>query len=229
MNVLILKNVSGEGPGTIEDHLCKERISYSVIDLKAGESAPELNAFTHLVILGGPMAVYEMHLFPYLVSEVELIHAAIDADKHVLGVCLGAQMIAHALDARVYPGSRTEIGWHEVTLSDEGMCDPLMSVLVFPGRKAAQVFQWHGDTFDLPARSVRLASSGLYANQAFRYGNRVYGLQFHIEVTPAIVRDWLADEQGIDYASILADSERLFVFYRQRAEKFYELFFEKSL
>jgi GMP synthase (glutamine-hydrolysing) len=229
MNVLILKNVSGEGPGTIEDHLCKERIPYSVIDLKAGESAPKLNAFTHLVILGGPMAVYEMHLFPYLVSEADLIHAAIDTDKHILGVCLGAQMLAHGLGARVYPGSSTEIGWHEVTLSGEGMGDPLMSVLALPGQKVAHVFQWHGDTFDLPEGSVRLASSGLYANQAFRYGDRVYGLQFHIEVTPAIVRDWLADEQGIDYASIMADSERLFVSYRQRAEKFYEHFFEKSL
>lgn len=229
MNVLILKNVSGEGPGTIEDHLYKERIPYSVIDLKAGESTPELNTFTHLVILGGPMAVYEMHRFPYLVSEVDLIHAAIDADKHILGVCLGAQMLAHGLGARVYRGSRTEIGWQEVTLSSEGMDDPLMSLLTLPGRKVAHVFQWHGDTFDLPERSVRLASSDLYVNQAFRYGDRVYGLQFHIEVTPAIVHDWLVDEQGIDYATIQADSERLFVSYRQRAEKFYEHFFEKSL
>ena len=77
----------------------------------------------------------------------------------------------------------------------------------------------------MPEGSVRLASSGLYANQAFRYGDRVYGLQFHIEVTPAIVRDWLVDEQGIDYASILADSERLFVSRKQRAVKFYEHFF----
>jgi GMP synthase (glutamine-hydrolysing) len=190
---------------------------------------PELNAFTHLIILGGPMAVYEMHLFPYLVSEADLIHAAIDAHKHILGVCLGAQMLAHALGARVYPGSRTEIGWHEVTLSDEGMGDPLMSVLALPSRKVAHVFQWHGDTFDLPERSVRLASSVLYANQAFRYGDRVYGLQFHIEVTPAIVHDWLVDEQCLDYATIQADSERLFVSYRQRAEKFYEHFFGKSL
>ena len=227
MNVLIVKNVSGEGPGTIEDHLCKERIPYSVIDLKTGDPAPQLDAFTHLVILGGPMAVYEMHLFPHLVIEAELIRAAIDANKHIMGVCLGAQMLAHALGVRVYPGSGKEIGWYEVTLSGDGMGDPLMSMLALPDRNVAQVFQLHGDTFDLPEGSVRLASSDLYANQAFRYGDRAYGLQFHIEVTPAIVRDWLADEQGIDYASILADSERLFVSYRQRAEKFYERFFEK--
>jgi GMP synthase (glutamine-hydrolysing) len=225
MNVLIVKNVSGEGPGTIEDHLRKERIPYSIIDFQAGDLAPLLDVFTHLVILGGPMAVYEMHLFPHLVVEAELIRAAIDANKHIMGVCLGAQMLAHVLGARVYPGSGKEIGWYEVTLSGEGVDDPPMSALALPGRNVVQVFQLHGDTFDLPERGVRLASSDLYANQAFRYGDRVYGLQFHIEVTPAIVRDWLADEQGIDHASILADSEKLFVSYRQRAEKFYECFF----
>jgi GMP synthase (glutamine-hydrolysing) len=227
MHVLIVKNVSGEGPGTIEDHLSSERISYSVIDLSIGDPAPQLDTFTHLVIMGGPMAVYEMHNFPYLVGEAELINAAIDTNKHIMGVCLGAQMLAYVLNARVYPGSWKEIGWYDVTLSSEGMNDPLISMLTLPGRNAAQVFQWHGDTFDLPVGSVRLASSDLYANQAFRYGDRVYGLQFHIEVTPAIVRDWLAHEQGIDYASISADSERIFLSYRQRATKFYELFFAK--
>jgi GMP synthase (glutamine-hydrolysing) len=227
MHALIVKNVSGEGPGTIEDHLRKERIPYSIIDLSVGDSAPQIDTFTHLVIMGGPMAVYEMHDFPYLVSEAELIYAAINANKHILGVCLGAQMLAHVLGARVYPGSWKEIGWYEVPLSSEGMSDPLMSSLALPDRSAARVFQWHGDTFDLPERSVRLSSSDLYANQAFRYGDKVYGLQFHIEVTPAIVRDWLVHEQGIDYAAISADSERLFVSYRQRAMKFYGLFFEK--
>ena len=225
MNVLIVKNVSGEGPGTIEDHLRKERIPYSIIDFQAGDLAPRLDVFTHLVILGGPMAVYEMHLFPHLVVEAELIRTAIDANKHIMGVCLGAQMLAHVLGARVYPGSGKEIGWYEVTLSGEGLDDPPMSALALPGRNVVQVFQLHSDTFDLPEGGVRLAWSDLYANQAFRYGDRVYGLQFHIEVIPAIVRDWLADEQGIDYASILADSERLFVSYRQRTEKFYECFF----
>ncbi|OHE35188.1 MAG: hypothetical protein A3J94_08160 [Syntrophus sp. RIFOXYC2_FULL_54_9] len=227
MYALIVKNVSGEGPGTIEDHLCKERIPYSVIDLSIGDSAPQIDTFTHLVIMGGPMAVYEMHAFPYLVSEAELIHAAINANKHILGVCLGAQMLAHVLGARVYPGSLKEIGWYEVQLTSEGMHDPRISPLALPDRNVAQVFQWHGDTFDLPEGSVRLSSSDLYANQAFRYGDRVYGLQFHIEVTPAIVRDWLLQEQGIDYAAISVDSERLFVSYRQRAMKFYGLFFEE--
>jgi GMP synthase (glutamine-hydrolysing) len=228
MNVLIVKNVSAEGPGTIEEHLRMERIPYSIIDLYGSDPAePRLDGFSHLVILGGPMAVYEMNQFPHLIVEAEMIRAAIDAKKHVMGVCLGAQMLAHVLGAGVYPGPEKEIGWYEVTLSNEGMGDPLMSVLALPGRDVAHVFQLHGDTFDLPEGGVRLASSDLYPHQAFRYGDRVYGLQFHIEVTPAIVGDWIADQEGIDCASILADSERLFVSYRRRAGKFYELFFGK--
>jgi GMP synthase (glutamine-hydrolysing) len=227
MKVLIVKNAPGEGPGTIEDHLRKESIPYLVIDLGADEPAPPVDSFTHLVVLGGPMAVYEMYLFPHLIHEAELIHAAITANKRVMGVCLGAQMIAHVLGAGVYPGAKKEIGWYEVSLSGEGMDDPLISGLALPGRRAAQVFQWHGDTFDLPAGGVRLASSDLYDNQAIRYGDGVYGLQFHIEVTPEIVHGWLANEPGIDNASIRAASERLFASYRARAGKFYERFFEK--
>ncbi|MBM4315800.1 MAG: type 1 glutamine amidotransferase [Deltaproteobacteria bacterium] len=226
MHVLVVKNTSSEGPGTIEDHLREEQIPYSIIDLSIGDPIPKIDTFTHLVIMGGPMAVYEMNDFPYLVGEAELIHAAINADKPILGVCLGAQMLAHVLGARVYPGSCKEIGWYEVTLTGEGMSDPCISALALPDRHAARVFQWHGDTFDLPERSVRLSSSSLYPNQAFRHGDKVYGLQFHIEVTPVMVRDWLAHEQGIDRASISAGSERLFVSYRRRAMKFYEYFFE---
>ncbi len=155
------------------------------------------------------------------------IDRSIKANKHVLGVCLGAQMVAHVLGAKVYPGQQKEIGWYEVALSPDGMSDPLMSALALPDRNAAQVFQWHGDTFDLPRGAVRLASSDLFPNQAFRYTDRVYALQFHIEVTPAIVRDWLAQEQGVDVASITAESKRIFNAYQGRAMKFYEGFFRQ--
>lgn len=226
MNVLIIKNVFSEGPGTIEDHLRAASTPYSVIDLNIGDAVPALDSFTHLVIMGGPMAVYEMHRFPYLVNEALLMNAAIQANKHVLGVCLGAQMLAHVLGARVYPGQKKEIGWYEVALTPEGIHDPLMSMLALPGKQAAPVFQWHGDTFDLPKGCVRLASSELFPNQAFRYQDRVYALQFHVEVTPAIVGDWLVAEQGIDFSSVAADSEKIYPAYRERAEKFYGLFFK---
>ncbi len=226
MNVLIIKNVFSEGPGTIEDHLRAASASYSVIDLSVGDAVPALDPFTHLVIMGGPMAVYEMHRYPYLVNEALLINEAIKANKHVLGVCLGAQMLAHVLGARVYPGQKKEIGWYDVALTPDGMRDPLLSMLALPSKNAAQVFQWHGDTFDLPPGAVRLAFSDLFPNQAFRYNDRVYALQFHIEVTPVIVHNWLAAEKGVDFAAIAADSERIYGAYRERAEKFYGLFFK---
>ncbi len=225
MRVLIIKNVFTEGPGTIADHLHAEKIPFTPCDLSIGEAMPDPGPFTHFVIMGGPMAVYEMDRYPYLKNEARLINEAIKANKHVLGVCLGAQMVAHALGARVYAGGQKEIGWYEVAITPDGMKDLLMSSLALAGKSAAQVFQWHGDTFDLPAGAVRLASSDLYPNQAFRYSDRVYAFQFHIEVTPKIVFNWLKDEKGIDLNSMNAESSRLYEPYRTRAMNFYRAFF----
>ncbi|HEY6011239.1 MAG TPA: type 1 glutamine amidotransferase [Nitrospirota bacterium] len=227
MHVLIIKNVFSEGPGTMADHLAAAKISSSVCDLSAGDSLPARDSFTHLLVMGGPMAVYEMHRYSYLLNEALFINEAIQAKKHVLGVCLGAQMVAHVLGGRVYPGKRKEIGWYEVTLTPQGMSDPVMSSLALPKRTAAQVFQWHGDTFDLPPHAVRLASSDVYPNQAFRYQDRVYALQFHIEVTPAIVNDWLKQEKGIDLPAIAAESDKIYSAYRERATRFYQVFFKE--
>jgi len=211
MNVLIVKNVSSEGPGTIEDHLRREQIPYSIIDLEAGESSPRLEAYTHLIILGGPMAVYEMHLYRHLAAEAGMIRSAIDLNKHVLGVCLGAQMLAHVLGAKVYPGPAKEIGWHEAALSDEGMADPLVSALALPDRNAAQVFQLHGDTFDLPEGAVPLARSEGCANQAFQVGRSVIGLQFHLETTPDAARAIISNcrEELIPSAYVQSEKEIL--------------------
>jgi GMP synthase (glutamine-hydrolysing) len=227
MQVLIVKNVFTEGPGTIADYLQAEKIPSTLCDLSIGETAPGLENFTHLLIMGGPMAVYEMDRYPYLQNEAKLIDAAIRANKHVLGVCLGAQMVAHALGARVYAGGQKEIGWYDVELTPEGMSDPLMSALALDNRRAARVFQWHGDTFDLPKGAARLASSGLYPNQAFRHSDRVYALQFHIEVTPKIVSDWLKDEKGIDLNNVDAESNLTYGPYRARAMNFYRGFFTR--
>ena len=225
MQVLIIKNVFTEGPGTIADYLHAEKIPSTLCDLSIGEAVPDPGPFTHLLIMGGPMAVYEMDRYPYLRNEARLIEQAVKANKHVLGVCLGAQMVAHALGARVYAGGQKEIGWYKVDITPEGMKDPLMSALALDGKSLARVFQWHGDTFDLPAGAVRLASSELYPNQAFRFSDRVYALQFHIEVTPKIVFDWLKDEKGIDLNSVNAESNRIHAPYRVRAMNFYQQFF----
>jgi GMP synthase (glutamine-hydrolysing) len=225
MSVLIVKNVVVEGPGTIEDHLRAANIPFTLIDLEQGQTLPDIQAYSHVVIMGGPMAVYEMDRTPYLRDEACLIEQAVKANKHVLGVCLGAQMLAHVLGARVYPGRTKEIGWYDVTLTEEGMHDPCMAELAVPGKSVAQVFQWHGDTFDLPGGAARLASSELYPNQAFRYRDRIYALQFHIEVTPGIVHGWLKNEKGIDVPLIDTRSKEIYGPYLARAEGFYRRFF----
>jgi GMP synthase (glutamine-hydrolysing) len=227
MNVLIIKNIASEGPGTIEEHLRSERVPCSIIDMNRGETASDVDGFTHVVIMGGPMAVYEMDRHPYLGREAKLIERAITLNKRVLGVCLGAQMIAHVLGAKVYAGSGKETGWYRVAITPEGMKDRLMAALALDGSSTAEVFQWHGDTFDVPAGAVRLASSELFPNQAFRYADRVHALQFHIEVTPVIVLDWLRNEQGVDLKKVAAESKRIYDPYRLRAVNFYRGFFKE--
>jgi len=225
MPVLIVKNIPLEGPGTIEDFLRDRDIPYSIAELSKGERVSGTGEYSHLVVMGGPMAVYEMDKYPYLRHEAELIRGFIDGGKAVLGVCLGAQMVAHCLGARVYPGDVKEVGWYEVDITPEGMEDEVFSSIAINGKPLAEVFQWHGDTFDLPEGAVRTASSSAYPNQAFRYGSRVYALQFHIEVTPAILKEWFEGEEGVDVRALLAHTEEIYPEYYKRAMKFYDKFF----
>ncbi len=225
MAVLILKNIPLEGPGTIEDFLREEGIPYRVLELSEGEEPPDIGEYSHLVVMGGPMAVYEMDSYPYLRTEAGLIEGFIDSGRAVLGICLGAQMIAHVLGARVYPGGVKEIGWYTVDITPEGMEDRVFSRLAVDGSPRAEVFHWHGDTFDLPDGAVRTATSEVYPNQAFRYGGKVHALQFHIEVTPEIVREWFEDEEGVDPEGMLRETQRRYPEYRKRAEGFYREFF----
>ena len=225
MSVLIIKNATAEGPGTIGDHLHAAGVPVTVVDLERGQPLPADASCSHLVILGGPMAVYEMDRTPYLRDEMLLIERSLAAGRSILGVCLGAQFLAHVLGGRVYPGGTKEVGWSEVTLTDEGMVDRCVGELAVAGTRQAPVFQWHGDTFDLPVGAERLASSALYPNQAFRYGSTVYALQFHIEVTPSIVHGWLRNEQGMDLPLMDLRSQELYGTYRKRAGAFYRAFF----
>ncbi len=224
MNVLIIKNIASEGPGTIEDYLRAIKAPYKIIDLWDNKKAPDLSDFSHLVVMGGPMAVYEMEKYAFLKEEALLIERAIKSNLHVLGICLGAQMIAHVLGAKVYPGMTREIGWYQVKLTEEGLKDQVMSQLLTEDRKAT-IFQWHGDTFDIPDGTVRLASSELFENQAFRFSNGVYALQFHIEVTPDIIREWFKDDKTFNLEETISETEKLFQAYHRRAKNFYSKFF----
>lgn len=152
-----------------------------------GEVLPHLEELRGLVVMGGPMGVSDTASHPYLADELALLAGAVAADLPVLGVCLGAQLLAAALGGTVYRGAQPEIGPGTVTLSNAGQTDPVLGVA---RRAELPVMHWHQDTFELPAGAVGLAGSDLYANQAFRVGARAYGLQFHVEVDRALVDGW---------------------------------------
>ena len=231
MSVLILKNVSTEGPGAIAEFLSAAGESFQIVELER-EPLPSPDEFTSLVILGGPMSVNDTALYPYLLREEELVRKFIDQGRRVLGVCLGAQMMAKALGARVYPGAEKEIGWYDINLTDDALKDPAMGALAAEpstGRteRSVKVFQWHGETFDLPAGAVHLADSSLFANQAFRMGEAAYAFQFHIEAQKKTIFEWLADEP-IDQGRLKEETEAFHPACHARALNFFRSFFGRS-
>jgi len=226
--VLIIKNIITEGPGTIEDFLRKEDFSFKVVELSSGEVPPSLEDFNSLVIMGGPMGVYEIGQYPHLRIESRIIREAINRDMKVIGICLGAQMIAYCLGSDVYKGPKEEIGWQHIELSGDGIRDPFMKKLaIHPSVgdfwRKFKVFHWHGDTFEIPIGAMLLASSELYKNQAFRYKNNVYGFQFHIEVTKKMIKEWFENRPEAD--SIVKETDGIYEEYSGRAMNFYKAFF----
>lgn len=228
MSVLILKNTPGEGPGTIEGFLAANNTDYSIVDLSS-EDMPPPEDFDVLVILGGPMSVNNSDKYPYISREIELVRDFAEKDRKVLGICLGAQVMAKAFGAKVYPGPEKEIGWYDIEMDYRAGIDRLMGKLAQHPEtgehlKRFRVFQWHGETFDIPDGGVRLAKSELYPNQAFRYGDKAYAFQFHIEVQEDTVYDWLKDEP-IDKGILTRDTRFFYKIYQQRALNFYRYFF----
>jgi len=177
MRVHVLQHVAFEGLGSIEDWLAERGAIISHTRFYEDPSLPDLADIDLVIALGGPMSVNDEAELPWLVAEKHFVSEAIAAGKAVLGICLGAQLIASAEGARVYPGPQKEIGWFPIFAAEtQG------GVFRFPA--VATVFHWHGETFDLPAGAVRLAGSAVNPNQAFQIGERVIGLQFHLETTP---------------------------------------------
>jgi len=225
MAILILKNIATEGPGTIEDFLVHNNMHYTIIDL-ARHAIDSAAGYDTLVMLGGPMSVNEEDKYPYLTAEMKLAEEFMKAGKKVLGVCLGAQLMAKALGAKVYPGPEKEIGWYDIELRDAGLNDLRMAHLATDGKRC-KVFHWHGETFDVPQGAERLAQSDLYPNQAFRYGNNAYAFQFHIEVSRQMIVDWLQNEP-VDMTKIGQDTEAYYADYAARAQSFYRSFFDSK-
>ncbi len=178
--VIVLQHVGCETIGSIEESLRSRNITARVIQLFDGQPVPSsLGSSSGLIVMGGPMGVYDHERFPHLIDEMRLIEATARGGKPVLGICLGSQLLAAALGARVKSSGRQEIGWHPVTLASAAKTDPLWTDI--PTTFTA--LHWHGDIFDLPAEAELLASSQMTEHQAFRYGKNAYGLLFHLEVT----------------------------------------------
>jgi GMP synthase (glutamine-hydrolysing) len=209
--VLVFQHDPFEDLGFFGEVLEKQGADYRVLHLFHGEMPEEeWKNVRALIVLGGPMGVEEEEGFPFLRWEKRIIRAAIDESVPVLGICLGAQLIATALGTPVFRGSVREIGWSPITITPHGQVDSLLGYLP----EIATVFQWHGNGFELPPGAVRLASSAHYGTQAFRLGKTIYGLQFHLEVTPRMIERWI-EERSEDLAlvphvlpeKILADTQ----------------------
>lgn len=185
MRVVAFRHVPFEGLGLIEPALAECGVTIESVD-RALEHAtvPDVSSAAGLIFMGGPMSANDN--LPYLGQEMEFIRQAVERGQPVLGVCLGAQLTAKALGARVYRNPVKEVGWFDIELTDAGRQDPVLSSL----DERETVLQWHGETFDLPAGAQWLARSEACAHQAFRVGANVYGLQFHLEVTPEMIADW---------------------------------------
>jgi len=230
MNVLIIKHIDIEGPGLIGHSLTQEKIPYQILNLSTGAHFPKLDDLTHIVLLGGPMNVYEEDRYPFLRAEDIFIKEAIQRGKTILGICLGAQLIAKALGAKVFKSPVKEIGWYDVSLTDEGSKDPFFSYLP----KTFPVFQWHEDTFEIPKIGKLIVTSNFVPHQAFRYGEKVYGLQFHLEVTEEMIYEWMESyEEGtctsehpiFSRAEIMTETAIKIENYTKRGMGFLENFF----
>ena len=198
--LLVFQHVPHELLGTLNPMLKKSgfRIRY-VNFARHPDAEPTLDGYDGLVVLGGPMSVNDTAQLPHLVTEMRMIEEALRRNLPVLGICLGAQLIAKVLGAAVYPNREKEIGWYDVSPTEHAQNDPLLGALA----ASEKIFQWHGETFDIPRSTRHLAFSSLCANQAFRYGDNVYGFQFHLEVDTPMIHRWLRVAENRKEISLL--------------------------
>ncbi|MDQ7095907.1 type 1 glutamine amidotransferase [Desulfosporosinus sp. PR] len=193
MRLHYLQHVPFENPGSILDWAKEKGFSITNTQVYKNDLWPEQQDFDWLVVMGGPMNIYEEEAYPWLIKEKAFIRAAIDSGKVVLGLCLGGQLIADAIGGKVTQNPYPEIGWFPIRLSEEARSSPLFSF--FPHQPV--VFQWHGDTFSvLPQEAKCLAESDACKQQAFIYRKRVFGFQFHMETTSPIIKSLVENCAG---------------------------------
>ncbi|MDD4974564.1 MAG: gamma-glutamyl-gamma-aminobutyrate hydrolase family protein [Bacteriovorax sp.] len=191
--VLVFQHVAHKILGTLNPTLKEHGLRIRYVNFERNpDEAPSLEKYHGLIVLGGHMGVYEAEIYKHIKIEMQLIEEALKKNIPILGICLGAQMLAHVLGADVRQSAKKEIGWYDLNLTDQGLNDPVLSHF----QKTEKVFQLHGDTFEIPKSAIHLASSELFPGQAFRYGEKVYGLQCHLEVDQAMIHRWLDNKRN---------------------------------
>jgi GMP synthase-like glutamine amidotransferase len=179
MRIHSLQHVPFEDVGSLLKDIQTQGHSLTTTHWYKGEHAPDVNSIDALIVMGGPMGIYDHNDYPWLETEKEFISKAINAGKKVMGICLGAQLIACVLGAQVTRNAHREIGWFPLVMNENACHHPVAKILA----ECERVFHWHGDTFEIPAQAQLLASSNACAHQAYVVGNQIYGFQFHLETT----------------------------------------------
>ena len=198
--ILVFQHVPYEILGTfdpmIRDRGCRVRyINFG----RDPETVPNVTKYDGLIVLGGPMNVGQADDYPHLTTEMNALRVALDHRIPIMGICLGAQLLAKTLGAQVSRCPEKEIGWYDVTPTEDGLVDPVLKHF----KQTRKIFEWHGDAFENPPGAVRLASSKAWANQAYRYGDNAYGFQFHLEVDEPLVHRWLNTPRYLEELSAL--------------------------
>jgi len=186
--IYIIKHIDIEGPGTLGDFLLEQKEPFCVAELGSGEPLrQDLGGIKAVVVLGGPMNVYEEDKYPFLKAEQVFIQSVLKRKVPYLGICLGSQLLAKASGGKVTAAPNKEIGWYNnIRLTAEGKKDPLLKGF----NEGGQVFHWHGDMFHVPSQGQLLATSAGCPSQAFRVGSNAYGIQFHVELKENDIAAW---------------------------------------
>ena len=214
---LIIKHIDIEGPGTLGDFLIRKGKAFRVVELGAGQQLPsDLKDINAVVVLGGPMNVYEEDRYPFLKNENDFIRRVLDAKIPYFGICLGSQLLAKAAGAKVVKSPVKEIGWYKVALTTDGKIDPLLTGF----KDDEEIYHWHGDMFEIPTNGVLLASGSGCPHQAFRVGENAYGFQFHMEVTDKSIKEWCDEYSSTDLPGRKEHGAAMLESYYKNKERF---------